>query len=220
MGHPKYQGTTTRINGKTRWTGAIMFDEEVLNQARRWSKPRTIFVDSMSDLFHDAVPVKFITRVFSVMQQLRKHTFQVLTKRSSRLLELAPCLPWPANVWMGVSVETADYGFRIGHLRATGAKVKFLSLEPLLGAMPNLDLRGIHWVIVGGESGPGARPMKREWANDICDQCTRAGIPYFFKQWGRLDNNPDRQDPTAKQNGGTAKGGRLLDGRIWDAMPK
>lgn len=219
MGQSKYQGTTTKTNGRPRWTGKIVLDEAALELPRRWQRPRMIFVNSMSDLFHEAVPFEFIAGVFAVMESCPQHTFQVLTKRSARLLETASSLPWPSNVQMGVSVETTDYRFRIDQLRATGAQVKFLSLEPLLGPLADLNLQGIDWVIVGGESGPGGRPMKREWVTGIRDQCVRARIPFFFKQWGRLVNNPNPQDPTAKQNGGTAKGGRLLDGQTWDDMP-
>ncbi|MBP7936888.1 MAG: phage Gp37/Gp68 family protein [Phycisphaerae bacterium] len=219
MGQPKYQGTTTTEGGRLRWTGKIVLDEKALDQPRRWLESRTIFVNSMSDLFHEAVPVEFIVRVFAVMADCPQHTFQVLTKRSQRLLELSPRLPWPENVWMGVSVENAESTFRIDELRATGAWVKFLSLEPLLGPIPSLNLRGINWVIVGGESGPGARPMAHGWVTSIQEQCVRARIPFFFKQWGHVRNNPNGADPTAKQNGGTAKGGRLLDGETWDDTP-
>lgn len=143
----------------------------------------------------------------------------VLTKRSRRLRDLSPSLPWAPNNWMGVSVENANYTFRFDDLRATGAAIKFLSLEPLLGPLTNLDLTGIDWVIVGGESGPGARPMDADWVRDIREQCVRVDAPFFFKQWGHIRNNPDRNDSTAKQSGRTAKGGRMLDGRIGDEMP-
>ena len=159
---------------------------------------------AMSDLFHKDVPLDFIQQVFDVMRRASWHTFQVLTKRSERLLELSSELDWPANVWMGISVETEPYTFRIEHLRQTRARTKFLSLEPLLGALPNLDLREIDWVIVGGESGPGARPIKIEWVLDIRDQCQTAWVPFFFKQWGGVRK---------KRNG------RLLDGRTWDELP-
>jgi protein gp37 len=169
-----------------------------------WNKPRIIFVNSMSDLFHEEVPVEFIQKVFDVMRRADWHTYQVLTKRSQRLLELDPLLTWPPHVWMGVTVENADYGHRIDHLRRTHAPVKFLSLEPLLGPMPNLDLIGIDWVVVGGESGPGARPMDATWVTGIRDQCLHARVPFFFKQWGGVNKK---------------KAGRLLDGRTWDEMP-
>lgn len=177
---------------------------ESLGEPLRWKKPQMIFVNSMSDLFHQDVPLNFIQRVFSVMRQAHWHTFQVLTKRAERLLELDPYIEWPENVWMGVSVENQDYTFRIELLRKTHANIKFLSLEPLLGPLPNLELEAIHWIIVGGESGPKARPIKREWVTDIRDQCLRAGVPFFFKQWGGANKK---------------KNGRLLDGRTWDDLP-
>jgi protein gp37 len=170
-----------------------------------WKLPRRIFVNSMSDLFHVNVPLPFIERVFQIMKQAHWHEYQVLTKRSERLLELDPFLDWRPHIWMGVSVETAEYTFRIDHLRRTRAYVKFLSLEPLLGPLPTLDLRGIDWVIVGGESGPGARPMNSGWVRDIRRQCHRAAVPFFFKQWGGFFK---------------AKTGRMLDGRTWDEMPR
>lgn len=193
MGQPNYaQGFTLTLH------------EELLEVPLRWKKPRTIFVNSMSDLFHSAVPVAFIQRVFAAMAQAPWHRFQVLTKRAERLVELSASLPWPPHIWMGVSVESAAYVDRIAHLYATDAAIKFLSLEPLLGPLPALPLDGIDWVIVGGESGPGARPMDATWALDIRDQCQSAGVPFFFKQWGGV-----RKKRT----------GRLLDGRTWDEMP-
>jgi len=171
----------------------------------RWKKPQTIFVNSMSDLFHEDVPLAFIVEVFNVMRQASWHNFQILTKRSGRLLELSPVLEWPKNVWMGVSVENADYAYRIQHLRSTGASVKFLSLEPLLGPLPNLDLCGIDWVIVGGESGPKSRLIEKWWVTDIRDQCQQAAVPFFFKQWGGVRKKTM---------------GRLLDGRTWSEVPQ
>jgi protein gp37 len=170
----------------------------------RWKTPQMIFVNSMSDLFHVDVPLDYILQIFNVMERAYWHTFQVLTKRSERLLELSPQLQWPKNVWMGVSVETMKYRFRIDDLRQTGAAIKFLSLEPLLGPLPDLDLSDIDWIIVGGESGPRARPMKESWVIEIRDQCQKAQVPFFFKQWG-----------------GTRKKrtGRLLQGRTWDELP-
>jgi protein gp37 len=170
----------------------------------RWKHPRMIFVNSMSDLFHQDIPFGFVVQIFDVMRQASQHQFQVLTKRSERLLHLSSKLRWPENVWMGVTVETADYLCRIDHLRQTPAAVKFISFEPLLGRIPDLDLTGIDWVIVGGESGPGARPMKQQWAVEIRDKCLNAGIPFFFKQWGGVNK---------KRNG------RSLEGRTWDDMP-
>jgi len=183
----------------------VRFHENVLSLPLLWKRPRLIFVNSMSDLFHEKVPEDFVQRVFAVMRQATWHQFQVLTKRSDALLNLSPRIDWPPNVWMGVSVESTDYLPRIDHLRRTQAQVKFLSLEPLLGSLPNLDLDGIDWVIVGGESGPGARPMREEWVLDIREQCLSAGVPFFFKQWG---------GPVRK------KAGRILDGTTWDEMPR
>jgi protein gp37 len=164
-----------------------------------------IFVNSMSDLFHKDVPLPFIQATFDVMRRANWHSFQVLTKRPGRLVELDPLLDWPENVWMGVSVESAAYTRRIDELRATRARIKFLSLEPLLGPLPGLDLRNIDWAIVGGESGPGARPMDKEWVVDIRRQCRRAKVPFFFKQWGGVHKS---------------KAGRELDGRTWDELPR
>jgi protein gp37 len=179
--------------------------EHMLESPLKLKKPQMIFVNSMSDLFHKKVPVEFIHKVFNVMRTASWHVFQILTKRSERLLELDPIIDWPSNVWMGVSVENQDCTFRIEHLRQTNAQVKFLSIEPLLGPLPHLDLRSIDWIIVGGESGPGARPIKKEWVIDIKDQCLKAAKPFFFKQWGGV-----RKKRT----------GRLLQGRTWDQMPK
>jgi protein gp37 len=153
----------------------------------KWRKPQRIFVNSMSDLFHKDVPAEFIQQVFATMRQASWHRFQILTKRSDRLAAMAGAIDWPANVWMGVSVESAEYAFRIDHLRTVGARVRFLSVEPLLGPIPDLDLRDIQWVIVGGESGPGARPMSKEWVIEIRDQCAAAKVPFFFKQWGGVN---------------------------------
>jgi protein gp37 len=167
-------------------------------------KPQYIFVNSMSDLFHEDVPLSFILQVFHTMQQTSLHRFQVLTKRTERLVELAPLLNWPDNVWMGVTVENSSYLERIDHLRNVPAKIRFLSLEPLLGPMHNLDLSSIHWVIVGGESGPGARPMNAEWVYDIQQQCQDVRVPFFFKQWGGYPKK---------------KAGRLLSGKEYNEMP-
>jgi protein gp37 len=193
MGQPNYR------NGFE-----LTLQPHALELPLRWKKPQTIFVNSMSDLFHKDVPLTFIQRVFDVMRRAHWHRFQVLTKRADRLAELGPELPWPKNVWMGVSVESVDYVSRIEDLRATQAHVKFLSLEPLLGPLPELQLKNIDWVIVGGESGPRARPISEVWAKDIRDQCARAGVAFFFKQWG----GPNKK-----------KAGRLLDGRTYDEMP-
>ncbi len=183
---------------------------ERLNQPLSWRRPRLIFVNSMSDLFHEAIPSDFVAAVFDTMHRASWHTFQILTKRSRRLAELAPLLPWPDNVWMGVSVENQRWTTRIDDLRRVPAAVRFLSCEPLLGQL-DLDLRGIHWVIAGGESGPRARPMNPEWARSIRDQCLLAGVPFFFKQWGAHDAQGRRV--------GKGIAGRLLDGRTWDETP-
>jgi len=177
----------------------------VLKKPLLWKSPQMIFVNSMSDLFHSEVPASFILQVFDVMRRAKWHTFQVLTKRSERLPQLDLQIDWPANVWMGVSVENESVQWRIDHLRETHARTKFLSLEPLLGPLPNLNLEGIDWVIVGGESGPKARPMDQAWVGDIRNQCLDAKVPFFFKQWGGVQK---------KRNG------RLLDGRTWDELPK
>jgi protein gp37 len=170
----------------------------------RWRRPRRIFVNSMSDLFHDQIPEPFIQQVFAVMAEAHWHTFQVLTKRAERLGEVAARLAWPPNVWQGVSIESAAYVWRIRHLRRVPAAIHFLSVEPMLGPIPHLSLEGIDWVIVGGESGPRRRPLDPVWVRQIRDQCRAAGIPFFFKQWG----------------GATSKaGGRILDDRLWDEMP-
>lgn len=170
----------------------------------KWKKSQTIFVNSMSDLFHKEVPESYIRQVFDVMCRADWHKYQVLTKRAERVEELGGKLPWPEHIWMGVSVESLKYTFRIDHLRKTPAAVRFLSIEPLLGPLPELDLSGIHWVIVGGESGPGARPMEEAWVLDIRDQCVRADVPFFFKQWGGVNKKAT---------------GRLLQGRTWDELP-
>jgi len=196
-----------RAMGQSRYANGfeLTLHEDVLELPCSWQKPQLIFVNSMSDMFHEDVPARFIRKTFDVMRRASWHQFQVLTKRSDRLLEVAPSIDWPENVWMGVSVENHDYEFRIGHLRRTGARVKFLSLEPLLGPLPKLNLRGIDWVIVGGESGPGARPMEPEWVLEIKEQCMKAGVPFFFKQWGGFNKK---------------KAGRLLEGRTWDELPR
>jgi protein gp37 len=182
----------------------LTLHEEALKLCLEWKRPQLILVNSMSDLFHEQVPVEFIHRTFDVMRHAHWHQFQVLTKRSERLLKLDPVLTWAPNIWMGVSVESQDYTFRIDHLKQTRARIKFLSLEPLLGALPNLDLHGIDWVIVGGESGPGARPVNPSWVLDIRNQCQQNGAPLFFKQWGGFNKK---------------KAGRMLEGRTWDEMP-
>ena len=182
----------------------VTLHPEVVEQPLRWRKPRVVFVNSMSDLFHDDVPLEYLQRVFGVMKRCRQHTFQVLTKRAERLEELAPHLPWPENVWMGVSVEDQKRIDRIAHLQRVPAAVRFLSVEPLLEPIPNLPLTGIHWVIVGGESGRKPRPMEHAWVAEIRDQCVDSNVPFFFKQWGGRNKKA---------------AGRELEGRTWDEMP-
>ena len=202
MGQPKYQN-----DGDPRTSGpgfGLTLHPDVLAEPYRWRTPKLVFVNSMSDLFHPEVPFEFIQDVFTVMAETRRHTYQILTKRSKRLAAVGPDLDWPPNVWIGVSVETSRYAFRLDHLRTVPAEVRFVSAEPLLGPLPNLDLLGIHWVIAGGESGPGARPMEEAWVLDLRDQCAVADVAFFFKQWGGLHSK---------------SGGRLLAGRVYDEMP-
>ncbi|MDM8520120.1 phage Gp37/Gp68 family protein [Anaerolineales bacterium HSG6] len=183
----------------------VQIHQDTLTIPLHWKKPQTIFVNSMSDLFHKDVPVFFIQNVFQTMQQAHWHQFQILTKRSERLLSLNNQIDWPPNVWMGVSVENQACTDRIDDLRQTKAVIKFLSLEPLLGPLPDLNLKRIDWVIVGGESGPGAREMPKEWVINIKDQCLSVNVPFFFKQWGGVQK---------KRNG------RELEGQFWNGMPK
>jgi protein gp37 len=183
----------------------VTLHDHILELPLRWKQPRAIFVNSMSDLFHKDVPFDFISQIFDVMHRASHHRFQILTKRSDRLLKLSTRLTWPQNVWMGVTVESEDYVFRIDHLRETDAAIKFISFEPLLGPIHEINLAGIDWVIVGGESGPKARPMKPQWAAEIRDQCVASNIPFFFKQWGGINKK---------------KSGRTLDGRTWDERPE
>ena len=204
MGQPKYVGLTRKTGGRAKWTGALRVDRNALTIPHKWRTGRMVFVNSMSDLFHANVPVEQVQDVFRVMLDTPQHTYQVLTKRADRLADLSPSLSWPDNLWQGVSVESAAFLWRIDRLRETGAKTKFLSLEPLLGPLPDLDLTGIDWVIVGGESGPDARPMDPAWVREIRDVCIAQGVAFFFKQWGGTNKK---------------KAGRGLDGRTWDEMP-
>ena len=202
MGVDKYQK-----DGDPRTSGpgfAVTIHPQSLAPPRRWRSPKIVFVNSMSDLFHAKVPISFIRDVFDVIRETPQHTYQVLTKRALRLSRVADRLDWPENLWMGVSVESTDVTDRIDGLRQVPAAVRFLSCEPLLTALPGLNLDGIGWVIVGGESGPRARPMESAWAKDIRDQCLNAEVRFFFKQWGG-------KTPKAR--------GRTLDGRTWDEMP-
>jgi protein gp37 len=202
MGQPRYQR-----DGDPRTSGpgfGVTCHYDALGIPYTWARPRLVFVNSMSDLFHARVPLEFIQDVFRVMAETPQHSYQLLTKRARRLRRLAPSLDWPSNVWMGVSVENSSVLYRVDELRLVPAKVRFLSCEPLLGPLPNLRLDGINWVIAGGESGGNSRRMDLEWVRDIRDQCNESEIPFFFKQWG----------------GRTPKsGGRELDGRTWDEMP-
>ncbi|MGQ0665359.1 MAG: DUF5131 family protein, partial [Pseudomonadota bacterium] len=206
MGNAKYKGTTRRSGGRAVWSGRLNMDERALQTPLGWPRPQRIFVNSMSDLFHEDVPVSFIQRIWDVMARAHWHTFQVLTKRSGRMrkvltsdgLEVLP------NVWLGTSVESADYRWRLDELRQTKARVRFVSFEPLVGPVGIVDLTDIHWAIVGGESGPQARPMTREWVDKIRHACQEQRVAFFFKQWGG----------TKKK-----KTGRLLGGRTWDEYP-
>jgi protein gp37 len=203
MGAAKYQN-----DGDSRTSGpgfGVTIHPAALGQPKKWRTPRVVFVNSMSDLFHARVPIAFVRDIFDVIRETPQHTYQVLTKRAHRMARFADKLDWPDNLWMGVSVESSDVTGRIDLLRATPAAVKFLSCEPLITALPNLDLADIEWVIAGGESGHNARPMNPEWVIDIRDQCGAAGVAFFFKQWGGR---------TPKANG------RRLDGRTWDEMPQ
>lgn len=192
--------------GQTKYKNGfkLTLHPNMLNVPLTWKKPQMIFVNSMSDIFHEDAPTEFIKSIFDVMSKAHWHIFQVLTKRSDRLLEIADDLKWESNIWMGVTVESAEYAYRIEHLRKSPAKVKLLSLEPLLGPLNGMNLDGIDWVIVGGESGPKARIMRKEWVFNIKEQCDQANVPFFFKQWGGTNKK---------------KSGRSLDGRTWDEMP-
>ena len=199
VGHPYERGFEVQLR------------EERLLQPIGWKRPRRIFVNSMSDLFHDEVPDTYIRQVFAVMEEARQHTFQVLTKRAERARKLAATLPWPENVWFGVSIENSYWSRRTEALRGVPAAVRFLSCEPLLGPLNNLDLTDIHWVIAGGESGPGARRPKPEWFRSLRDQCAAAQVGFFFKQWGAFNEEGKRV--------GKKRAGRELDGLVWDGMP-
>jgi protein gp37 len=203
MGSEKYQNDGNEITSGPGF--ALTLHESALDQPYRWRGRRTVFVNSMSDLFHARVPLDFVRRVFDVVADTPQHTYQVLTKRSSRLPKIADKLDWPPNLWMGVSIENADHLYRVDDLRSVPAAVRFLSCEPLIGPLGGLQLDGIDWVITGGESGPRARPLEADWVRTIRDNCASNGVAYFHKQWG----------------GRTPKaGGRTLDGLIWNEMPQ
>lgn len=192
-----------------------------INAPFHWRKPRIVFVNSMSDLFHKDVPLEFIKQVFTVMNKNPQHTFQVLTKRADLLVEYDKNLKWTKNIWMGVSVEDERVIDRVDYLRKTGAKTKFLSLEPLIGPLPSLNLKKIDWVIAGGESGPKARKVEKDWIIEIKSKCEKSKVPFFFKQWGKKKFNPNVNDPTIKANHPThAKGGCELDGKVYRNMPR
>lgn len=204
MGQNKYFKLTRKSGGRSVWTGKIVSDVDSLNIPYGWKKGRRVFVNSMSDLFHEKVHENFIKSVFSVMHDTPQHSYQLLTKRPERLATIQQNLYWSANIWLGVSIEDASQLWRLDHLKASPALTKFLSIEPLIGPIPDLDLSSIDWVIVGGESGPGARPIEPDWVRSIRDKCISSGVPFHFKQWG----GPVK-----------AKRGRTLDGLTWDQFP-
>ena len=204
MGVPKYAGLTRKSGERYVWTGAVSLDEAALNSPKRWRKPRLIFVNSMSDLFQEAVPFEFIRRVWATMAATPQHTYQVLTKRPDRMAELTGDLPLLANVWLGTSVENSAVLDRLDSLRATPAAVRFVSFEPLIGSVAGADLTDIHWAIVGGESGPRSRPMSEDWVDEIYDACEDAGAAFFFKQWGGRNKKA---------------AGRAYRGQTWDGLP-
>ncbi len=206
MGTEKYRGLTRKSGGRTVWTGKIRLDAKSLDAPRAWSKPRKVFVNSMSDLFHDDVPIEFIARVWDVMKDTPRHTYQILTKRPERMAEVLakPQFEILSNVWLGASVEDDRVLYRLDAIRGVPAAIRFVSLEPLIGSVAQGDLTGIHWAIVGGESGPRAREMKPEWVDEIEAMCRRSGTAFFFKQWGGKNKKV---------------AGRLLHGRTYDDMP-
>jgi len=205
IGCGAYAGlTSVNRRGDRHFNGKVRCHEDRLSIPRRWRDPKLVFVNSMSDLFHKEVPLTFIQSVFGVMNECSKHTFQILTKRPERVAECAHELKWTPNIWMGTSVENMLVSHRIRDLVHVPAKVRFLSLEPLLGPLPKVPLRGIHWVIVGGESGPGARPMEKEWVVQIRDRCRDMDVPFFFKQWGGVNKK---------------RAGRMLNGKEWNGLP-
>jgi protein gp37 len=204
MGQPKYLGLTRKSGRRHVWTGRIRCDEKALDIPRTWTKPRRIFVNSMSDLFHERVPVSFVRQVWTVMQETPRHTYQILTKRPDRMLEITRDFPLLPNAWLGTSVEDDRVLDRIDALRQVPAAVRFISFEPLIGSVATADLTGIHWVIVGGESGPRARPMDPAWVDEIEAMCRAADIAFFFKQWGGTNKR---------------RAGRLLKGQTVDEMP-
>ena len=205
MGTPKYQGLTRKSGQRYVWTGAVTLDEPSLRLPFAWRKPRLIFVNSMSDLFQDAVPEAFIRRVWETMAATPRHTYQILTKRPDRMAQVTAALPLLQNVWLGTSIENADVLGRLESLRATKSVVRFVSFEPLIGSVAEADLTGVHWAIVGGESGPRARPIEEEWIDEIYERCEDAGAAFFFKQWGGRNKKAT---------------GRTYRGRVWDELPE
>jgi len=204
MGMEKYAGLTRKTGGRAKWTGKLYLDDKALNVPTTWSKPRNVFVNSMSDLFHPDVPVEFIRKVWSVMAETRRHTYQILTKRPDRMAEVLSGVNVLPNVWLGASVEDERVLHRLDELRQVPAAIRFVSFEPLIGSVAGGDLRDIQWAIVGGESGPGSRYMDPVWIDEIFDMCTEADAAFFFKQWGGKNKKA---------------AGRSYRGKTWDGMP-
>ena len=204
MGVPKYRGLTRKSGGRSKWIGKVRPDMASLEIPLRWKKPRMVFVNSMSDLFHDGVPDAFIWQVWGVMERASKHTFQILTKRPDRMAHLTKDLPLLKNVWLGTSVESRDYLDRLDHLRKVPAQIRFVSFEPLLGSVGLANLSGVQWAIVGGESGPNSRPIERKWVDEIQTACRIHDTAFFFKQWGGRNKKAT---------------GRAIDGKTWDEFP-
>ncbi|MCX5569637.1 DUF5131 family protein [Kaistia nematophila] len=207
MGVEKYEGLTRKTGGRAKWTGKIALDESSLSAPAKWAKARRVFVNSMSDLFHEDVPVEFIRRVWGVMEDTPRHTYQILTKRPDRMLEVLSNSQFPVlpNVWLGTSVEDGRVVHRLDDLRRVPAAIRFVSFEPLIGSVADANLSGIHWAIVGGESGPKARPMDPAWVDEIADMCSEGDVAFFFKQWGGRNKKAT---------------GRLYQGRTWDFLPE
>lgn len=205
MGVDKYAGTTRKSGGRAKWSGKIVLDHSALCVPATWSRPRRVFVNSMSDLFHEEVPEEFIRQVWRTMGATPRHTYQILTKRPDRMADVLPALPVLPNVWLGTSVEDGDVISRLDHLRRVPGTIRFVSFEPLIGSVVGADLADIHWAIVGGESGPNARPMAPEWVDEISAACDQAGTAFFFKQWGGINKKVS---------------GRTYRGRTWDHFPE
>lgn len=206
MGIQKYSDTTRKSGGRAVWNGNVVTDYSSLEAPLKWKKPLRVFVNSMSDLFQDSVPVEFINQVWKVMAKANQHTFQILTKRPERMANILSSRSFPKleNVWLGTSVENQEFAYRLDYLRKTPANVRFVSFEPLLGMINDPNLENIHWAIVGGESGPRARPMAPLWVEELRNSCEEQDVPFFFKQWGGSQKK---------------KAGRTLEGRTWDNYP-